>query len=417
MQKTESIHVKRFADLIPCLEQLIGLEEASNIAPLLPTLQCSVELIPQSRVLVIVLHTLHIKVDPLPKDSILYGLQAYKTPQQTARNYYFDSFGSICLVEIIAESVSDIHLTKTTVLRTKCKLVCCRPLWKQINASTAIIKFMRNRRRATITLAPNFSKPQRSRPRSDSFPPLRLAQQRSLNAITPRYKKHAANKYISESLCKKSSRPRAVLMFGFPGSGKNHVLKVRPRVNHIIIDVDLCLELMPGFWQGVATSASNTGMDWVHCLRNDAHSIATLILELALSKRLNILWNGTGRSLSFYSSLIDQFKEKGYLVELCGVYARSSTAHTRMKQRIRPVPNRVLLSAMDVVAKHLELLRHKADYARVWSNDGNGHPALIWDHSQGVLDTNAWNTWECPSPLPPAHSSILPPIQVKASSF
>ena len=45
--------------------------------------------------------------------------------------------------------------------------------------------------------------------------------------------------------------PRLVLMFGVPGSGKNWVLKKRRKKNHVIINVDDCLAMLPDYWRAM----------------------------------------------------------------------------------------------------------------------------------------------------------------------
>lgn len=379
------------------IEQHIGIRDAAVVLQSIPQ-GCVPILKPERRVFVVMVPTLEIKIDRLPVPYLIQDFNAWAAPQKFALRYYFKLFGSNCLVQKVGECTKDVHCTESAVFRECVITVYCRTLWRQITAAARIVRFVR----------PAMTK---QRPRSNSLPPLCHTPQletgvHALNVTVVPVRKHSLSRSYKNSVVQHSLEyfarnhlnPRAVLMFGFPGSGKNHLLKKRPRVEHVTIDVDQCLEYMPAFWKGIVEQPDH---DWVFDMRDEAHLVAQQMLDIVLKQRMHFVWNGTGRSLEFYTTLMKRLHSKGYVVELCGVYARASTARTRMKERARPVPKRVLVDAMDSVHKNFRRLAPQADYARVWSNDDSENgPSVIWDKYQGILDANAWRTWECPSPLP-----------------
>lgn len=400
------------------LERFIGILDASIVLKKIPLGEaCSLQ--PESRVLVISVAVLEIKVDGLPNSYMLNSFNAWASPRVYARKYFFDTFGSNCLVEIVGHSVKDTKLTQNAVRRDKIVTVVCRTLWKQISAVMQIARFVRhkcNRNESNSKGPMFFNKLQTDRDKDQG--------------ITHKYsvfEKTIISKYLSTYQFNHGV-PRAVLMCGFPGSGKNWVLKRRPRVDHVLIDVDLCLEYMPEFWSGVASNTNKSEKDWVFSLRDQARDIANLMLDTVISNKMHFIWNGTGRSLDFYTELIQRLRYHGYIIEICGIFARTATARQRMRTRVRPVPKCILMDAMNSVAPNFKQLADIADHARVWSNDQeveNG-PSIIWDKYYGVLDTNAWRIWESPSPLPVSPRGLntrsvewsntakqtLPPIQI-----
>lgn len=196
------------------------------------------------------------------------------------------------------------------------------------------------------------------------------------------------------------SNPRAVLMFGFPGSGKTTLQRRRERDGHLIIDVDECLACMPAFWSGVLEAKSG---DWVFEMRSDARKIAERLLDEAIQRRVHFVWNGLGRSFQQYKQLVERLREAEYEIEACGVQVKSSTARKRMKAREkkfkRPVPRRVLVESIGTVHTNFNRIRAMSDYARVWTTEDDS-PKIIWDKDHGIQDTKRWFQWNNPSPLP-----------------
>lgn len=372
------------------LEQYLGHTCAQIAIANLP-LDSDITLQPERRVLIVIIPTLEVRVDGLPTPYVLKKFEAWASPAIHARRVYFDAFGSPCLVEKVGESTKDTKLTTGSVRRDRVVTMFCRPIWTQLLAAERIMNFVARRGLLNTQGSPTTTRRTpllpHITPGLSVTPPLSItSKQRMVNRMA--------------TTCSGHRKPRAVLMFGFPGSGKNHIIKKRPHIDHILIDVDLCLEKIPAYWQSLASGGKD---DWVYDLRAEAHTIATTLLDATINRRSHLIWNGTGRSYEFYSELITRLRSLDYVVELCGVHARSSTARLRMKARARPVPKNVLVDSMCSVSSNFMRLVNSSDHARIWTNNatmGTAEPHLIWDKHHGVLDTNAWRAWECPSPLP-----------------
>ena len=130
--------------------------------------------------------------------------------------------------------------------------------------------------------------------------------------------------------------------------------------------------------------------DWIRTFRKECHTIADRLLLFALRNRMNIVWNGTGKNVVRYRSLIHAAKKRGYIVELDGVCVPLQTAKRRVNERRdsygRSVPDDVFQTAAMNIPSSFRQLQPVADYARIWQNVKCETPKIIWDKQQGWLE-------------------------------
>ena len=70
-------------------------------------------------------------------------------------------------------------------------------------------------------------------------------------------------------------------MFGVPGSGKNWVLEKRRKKNHVNINVDDCLAMLPPFWRGMLElqERDKRAHDWIQMFRAECQVIAKKLFK------------------------------------------------------------------------------------------------------------------------------------------
>jgi len=384
-----------------------GVEDAETVVSHIPH-DCEIVHSKARRVLYLKVPTLSVTVEGMPTPYTLRSFRAWSTPCQTAARHYFALFGSRCSATIVGSDTSDTPLTSTVIRRDTVVKVHCRPFWTEERAATRIARWMRPRL-TPVPLNPRLER------RALTLPPLELGaivHRRRRRKSSPCLRRELVTPYIEsvlqdfrKQISTGHARPRAVLMSGFPGAGKNWVLDKHHKSDHVLIDVDECLMRLPRFWDGVARRVGRPPSqdDWVLSMRSEARKIADRLLDETIDARSHLVWNGTGRSIGFYSELIERLRTHHYEIELCGVAVRPNTARARMKQRERrtkrPVPKHVLVDAIECVATNFASLADSVDHARIWANESTGSPKLVWDRHQGVLDADMWMSWNCPSPL------------------
>tara|TARA_Y100000590_G_C15589072_1_gene965299 strand:- start:446 stop:1282 length:837 start_codon:yes stop_codon:yes gene_type:complete len=197
-------------------------------------------------------------------------------------------------------------------------------------------------------------------------------------------------------------QPRLVLMFGIPGSGKNWVLNKRQKKNHVIINIDDCLAMLPDYWRGIVElqDKDKYAFDWIQTFRAECKQIAQCLFKYALKHKMNIVWNGTGKNIEKYSIFIQKAKKRGYIIELNGIWVPLEIAKKRVKKRKdsygRDVPDTIIKKSAHCVPLSFNKLRLDADYARIWENVPNISPRIIWDKQQGWLHERVATDWIYP---------------------
>lgn len=209
-------------------------------------------------------------------------------------------------------------------------------------------------------------------------------------------------RYFTDGIEKEVEHPRLVLMFGLPGSGKNWVLKKRRKRQHVIINVDDCLAMLPDYWRGMIElqEKDKNTHDWINTFRSECKVIAWRLFDFAIKNKMNIVWNGTGKNMSKYRKIIEIVKKKGYIIELNGIWVPLKIARERVKRRResygRAVPDKILELSSTNIPTAFKELRHEADYARIWRNYSCLSPRVIWDKHEGWLDENEDVDWITP---------------------
>lgn len=180
-----------------------------------------------------------------------------------------------------------------------------------------------------------------------------------------------------------------MLIFGLPGSGKNWVLEKKRGQNHVIINVDDCRALLPHYWKNMLEKNHKEEEDWIRLFHSECSIIAQSIFEYAIKHRMNIIWNGTGKNLKKYRTLMSRAKCKGYTIELRYIWVPLELALTRVHRRAsiigRAVPDEVVHVANKMIPETFKKLRINTDYARIYSNTVIS-PTMVWDKDQGWHD-------------------------------
>ena len=159
--------------------------------------------------------------------------------------------------------------------------------------------------------------------------------------------------------------------------------------DHVIINVDDCRALLPNYWKRIIEKNDTKNEDWIRNFHSECSAIAQDIFRYALSHRMNIVWNGTGKNLEKYRDLMQRVKKENYIVELRYIWVPLSVARMRVNRRAsmigRIVPEEVIKMANDRIPDTFKNLRVEADYARIYSNTVKS-PTMIWDKDQGWHD-------------------------------
>ena len=195
--------------------------------------------------------------------------------------------------------------------------------------------------------------------------------------------------YFVQDKSKNMKKPRLMLIFGLPGSGKNWALEKKRGQDHVIINVDDCRALLPNYWKKIIEKNDTKNEDWIRNFHSECSAIAQDIFKYALSHRMNIVWNGTGKNLEKYRDLMQRAKKENYTVELRYIWVPLSVARMRVNRRAsmigRIVPEEVIKIANDRIPATFKNLRVEADFARIYSNTVTS-PTMVWDKDQGWHD-------------------------------
>ena len=326
---------------------------------------------------------------------------------QMIHDAYFNIFGNICIIHtkhsrIMEYPHNNIIIQKHSIWAT------VKPRWKQERSGYKITRFLKKccneKRRRSLTSFEqiNYTK---LHLHNDSIPS--ISSEEAQKYITENLEKTILQKggvdtawssahhhykivqYFVQNKSKNVKKPRLMLVFGMPGSGKNWVLDKKRGKNHVIINVDDCRALLPNYWKNMIEKNHKDNEDWIRFFHKECNSIAKNIFNYALNNRMNIIWNGTGKNLTKYRNLIKMAKRKDYTIELRYIWVPISLARSRVHRRAsiigRNVPEEVLLQANKKIPETFKQLRIDADYARIYNNTVKS-PIMVWDKDQGWQD-------------------------------
>ncbi len=159
----------------------------------------------------------------------------------------------------------------------------------------------------------------------------------------------------------KGVRPQAILMMGGPASGKSSALRELDLEGFAVLDSDWVKTQIPQYSEARAADARDAAFS-VHAESSDVVSRA--FIE-ARNNRINIVMDGTGKSVDKYLRYIDALKRAGYDVKIVFVHVDEETAWERAKNRAeetgRWVPEEVVRGAYAKIPHNLGTYVQKAD--------------------------------------------------------
>jgi predicted ABC-type ATPase len=196
---------------------------------------------------------------------------------------------------------------------------------------------------------------------------------------------------------------QAVFTVGVPGSGKSRVLDLifGWRGDRLLLDLDDEMKAHPSY-DPLAPHLVYDSADayaW-------ADERVVRRFEAALSARAPhrlLVFDGTGTKVASRIARMEQARASGYVVSLVYVRVALDTALARNRARPRCVPEYVLQSYYERVARSFELLRPHADEVYVVDNDGDDDAT---EHLAAIsLPHSASEGVQC---LHPLHSRLIP---------
>ena len=253
-----------------------------------------------------------------PYESILSSLKPVRT---LIKNKFFAIFGNTCKIEDVDKRIIERNPTTGISIQISDITAYVKPQYREERSGSKISKFYINakRRRNSCPHSIKHIHPSKNhRTKSlhltiDTSPALTLRDlSNNYQWSTDSYHSHLIH-YFTEHIEKNIEHPRLVLMFGVPGSGKNWVLKKRRKKNHVNINVDDCLAMLPPFWRGMLElqERDKRAHDWIHMFRAECQVIAKKLFKFGIDNKMNIVWNGTGKNMEKYAEFIDLAKKKG----------------------------------------------------------------------------------------------------------
>ena len=319
------------------------------------------------------------------------------TPKEAIKEEFFNMFGNICkVVYIDIRTIERRHCNHLTIIQSTIHATV-KTLHREVRSSKIIANMYKNTKRNSWPCIADSSI------KKYCFP-----KRLSLNALKEKYNWSTDNyhqklvHYFTENIIANNKTPRLVLMFGIPGSGKNWVLDKRQKTNHVVINVDDCLAMLPDYWRGILElqEKDKYAHDWIRTFRAECAEIAAKLFKYALVHKMNIVWNGTGKNMSKYNNFIKLAKKKGYIIELNGIWVPLNIAKARVRKRRdsygRVVPDKIITTAVLNVPNSFKKLRVEADYARIWENSPCKSPKIIWDKHQGWIHNKLATGWVSP---------------------
>jgi len=314
-------------------------------------------------------------------------IQSLLSSDEMIQEEYFKIFGNLCkilskTIRIMEYPHGKIHIQKYSIYAE------VKSLWKEERSANKINRFFKNCYKKQLPALERIRAYKKSDVR-DIFAekPVHAAGTHNIDASwsSDHYHKKIV-RYFTQDKPKNIKKPRLVLIFGLPGSGKNWVLEKKRNKGHVMINVDDCRALLPNYWKNMSEKSNPGGEDWIRLFHDECNVIAFDIFKYAINTRMNIVWNGTGKNQQKYSKLITESKKRGYVVELRYVWVPLAVAKARVHRRAsiigRNVPDEIIKIAKKKIPVAFQNLTVDADYARVFCNTLNS-PTMIWDRDQG----------------------------------
>jgi len=207
---------------------------------------------------------------------------------------------------------------------------------------------------------------------------------------------------------KLSTNPHFYITYGPPASGKtsimSKVLETSGKNKATVVEVNIDdivrnYEAYQGKRHGLhETYSSNPDLlkskyqelYW-SCRRAFADEASDTLLDKALLRRHDIVWETNGKSIAWTVKEAARIRKLGYEIILVYPYVERSTLIHRANSRINQEspPASEIIQAADLAQKHLPKLINYVDRVYIFDNNGElGHPKLLLEISHEYLGTN-----------------------------
>lgn len=217
-----------------------------------------------------------------------------------------------------------------------------------------------------------------------------------------------AREHVAEALApfvERSEQPTAIVLAGQPGAGKTTITpeiesRLAPIGGHVLVSADDARSLLPNY----AALAVSDPVNASRITQDDAGRLAQLITEEALSRRFNVVIDGTLRDPEGAEANVAMLRGAGYRTELHALavndqlsFARSTDRYTQALERgdtekARWVDRAYHDNAFNGVAQSVRRLEFKGlvDHVTVYNRLGD----TIHDAPARAGETPATNAFE-----------------------
>jgi predicted ABC-type ATPase len=202
----------------------------------------------------------------------------------------------------------------------------------------------------------------------------------SENGIYKPYRSRLHKKIVDEYVRSFPSQeqPEIFFMGGGTASGKSTIRDIHLEEHYkaeevIIIDCDEVKKRIPEY-QRLNKRTKETAASLVH---QESSDINNVILAYALEHRFHIAFDGTMKDYEYYYKLINEIKERGYLVFAVIIYVPLEIAFEReairgeIEEEGRRVPRWAIIDSHGKVAESFGRLKAIFDAYWLWDNSGD----------------------------------------------
>ncbi len=166
-------------------------------------------------------------------------------------------------------------------------------------------------------------------------------------------------------------QPVAVLTMGVPASGKSAaVAHTVAGTDFVHVDPDRIKEYIPEYRSALAQRAKNAA----HLAQTESGWLAEQLRDEAISRRMNLVFEGVGRDPEYYRDMIQWMQVNGYRVKLVmthieNVEAAVERSVERGEKTGRWVNERYIRSVAPVVPRNFMALKDEVDDVAVFNAD------------------------------------------------
>lgn len=178
--------------------------------------------------------------------------------------------------------------------------------------------------------------------------------------------------------------PVGIFMMGGTASGKSTITKAIPLDDFARLDSDAVKDNLPEYLAGLRSSAR----DAAAVVHEESSQIVKDARTRAMARRVNILFDGTGKNANGYIANIRDMKAHGYHIVLLmadlDVETAMERAITRAEKTGRWVPPEFITEAYAKIPPNFTRIAAEADE---WSlfDTRRRPPVLAWEKTNGVV--------------------------------